>query len=135
VVIRPNGFPGRLSVYSDDLGEDGSRDDLLAEGLVHSDPANNRWVLEIDESTVRHASDRYKALRFISGPLSFRQNGTLSPERGGFPMDLMRDSSGGSAEPSFVATIASPVDGATLFCPQTGAPVSLQGEVVGTSPP
>jgi hypothetical protein len=46
-----------LCVYSDDLDEHGNRDDLVAKGVVRFDPANRRWVLEVDREAIRNASD------------------------------------------------------------------------------
>ncbi len=48
----------RLKVYSDDLDENGNRDDLITDGTVRFDSANQRWVLEIDRDTIRNVSDR-----------------------------------------------------------------------------
>jgi hypothetical protein len=47
-----------LHVYSDDLDEQGNRDDLEAEGTVRFDPENRRWVLEIDHRAIRDVSGR-----------------------------------------------------------------------------
>lgn len=52
-----------LHVYSDDLDEHGKRDDLVAEGIARFDPANDRWVLEIDHNAIRNASDNRAAVR------------------------------------------------------------------------
>lgn len=46
-----------VNVYSDDLDEHGQPDDLIAEGTVRFDAANQRWVLELDHASIRHASD------------------------------------------------------------------------------
>lgn len=46
-----------LRVYSDDLDEQGNRDDLVADGIVRFDAANHRWVLEVDPKAIRNASD------------------------------------------------------------------------------
>lgn len=45
-----------LQVYSDDMGENGQRDDLVAEGIVRRDDTHSRWVLELDEASLRHES-------------------------------------------------------------------------------
>ncbi|HWC36828.1 MAG TPA: hypothetical protein VG650_18625 [Mycobacteriales bacterium] len=47
----------RLLVYSDDEDASGTRDDLLAEGTVRFDTVNGSWVIQIDEGSLRHASD------------------------------------------------------------------------------
>lgn len=47
----------RLQVYSDDAGDQGNRDDLLADGIVHRDEEHDRWVLEIDWDAIKHTSD------------------------------------------------------------------------------
>ena len=46
-----------LYVYSDDLDDHGNEDNLIAEGIVRFDAANDRWVLEVDEARIRHESD------------------------------------------------------------------------------
>lgn len=46
----------RLSVYTDDADDTGARDDLLADGIVHRDEKNERWVLEIDWRAIGNAS-------------------------------------------------------------------------------
>jgi hypothetical protein len=46
-----------LSVYSDDANEQGRRDDLLAEGIVHRSDPGDEWVLLVDPKSVRHESD------------------------------------------------------------------------------
>jgi len=46
-----------LHVYSDDLDEQGNRDDLVADGIARFDPDNHRWVLEVDPDAIRNASD------------------------------------------------------------------------------
>jgi|SRR5215213_10683380 hypothetical protein len=46
-----------LTFYTDDADEDGQTDELLAEGVVHYDPAGHCWVAAIDWSALRHASD------------------------------------------------------------------------------
>ena len=44
----------KLSVYSDDADEDGVEIQLVAEGVVAYDRENGRWVLTVDDSTLRH---------------------------------------------------------------------------------
>jgi hypothetical protein len=46
-----------LSVYSDDAGANGKTDNLLADGVVHYDAENSRWVLDIDWGRISHESD------------------------------------------------------------------------------
>jgi hypothetical protein len=46
-----------LTLYSDDLGEDGKPDDLLAEGIVTYSNEDNCWVAAIDWEAIHHASD------------------------------------------------------------------------------
>lgn len=44
-----------LSVYSDDTGDDGKPDNLLAEGIVYH--ARNQWVLDLGARGVYHESE------------------------------------------------------------------------------
>ena len=46
-----------LGFYSDDADERGAPDNLLAEGTVHFDAANRTWVAQIEDGSLRHASD------------------------------------------------------------------------------
>jgi len=46
-----------LNVYSDDANERGDRDDLLAEGVVLYNKAEEEWVLSLDPASIRHESD------------------------------------------------------------------------------
>jgi hypothetical protein len=53
----------RVTAFDEDVSADGSRDDLLASGIVVPTPewlihTGSRWVLQIDEHGVRHESDR-----------------------------------------------------------------------------
>jgi hypothetical protein len=47
-----------LAFYSDDLGENGSLDKLLVDGVVSFSEEEECWVATIDWSAIRHASDR-----------------------------------------------------------------------------
>ena len=59
--LKKNGLELRdglaLSVYSDDLGDHGQSDNLLADGVVRYDGDAERWVLELDWNAVKHESD------------------------------------------------------------------------------
>lgn len=51
-----------LTAFDVDADESGSRDDLIASGVVEPSPSwlrcnGSRWVLRIDEKGVRHESD------------------------------------------------------------------------------
>jgi hypothetical protein len=46
-----------LTLYMDDAIDDGEPDDLLAEGVVHSNAEERCWVAAIDWSALYHASD------------------------------------------------------------------------------
>lgn len=51
-----------LTAFEEDVDERGNRDDLIASGTVERSPGwlrcdGSRWVLRIDRSGVRHASD------------------------------------------------------------------------------
>lgn len=46
-----------LHLYTDDLGDDGERDDLIVEGVAHYDRDNKQWVAIIDWRTQRHVSE------------------------------------------------------------------------------
>ncbi len=46
--------------YMDDGDENGNPDDLEGDGIVRFDHAHYGWVAEMDESTIRHASDRIR---------------------------------------------------------------------------
>jgi hypothetical protein len=45
-----------LTLYTDDATDDGRPDELLAEGVVHYDNAEECWVATIDWQAIRHAS-------------------------------------------------------------------------------
>lgn len=47
----------RLLLYSDDADANGTRDDLLVEGIVTFDVGQSRWVAEINWDAIRHESD------------------------------------------------------------------------------
>jgi hypothetical protein len=46
-----------LTFYSDDADDEGEPDELLAEGVVHYDAAQQCWVAAIDWNALHHASD------------------------------------------------------------------------------
>jgi hypothetical protein len=45
-----------LTLYTDDATDDGQSDELLADGVVHFNRAENCWVAAIDWLAIRHAS-------------------------------------------------------------------------------
>jgi len=45
-----------LTLYTDDATDDGQSDELLADGVVHFNQAENCWVAIIDWQAIRHAS-------------------------------------------------------------------------------
>jgi hypothetical protein len=45
-----------LTLYTDDATDDGQSDELLADGVVHFNQAENCWVATIDWQAIRHAS-------------------------------------------------------------------------------
>lgn len=47
-----------LTVYSEDADNSGDADNLLGRGVVHFDHNANRWVLELDWTSLKHQSDR-----------------------------------------------------------------------------
>jgi hypothetical protein len=47
----------RLTLYTDDATDDGQADELLADGVVHFNEAENCWVAAIDWQAIRHASE------------------------------------------------------------------------------
>jgi hypothetical protein len=48
----------RLRVYSDDANDQGERDDLLAEGVVHYNAEAKEWVLAVEPTSIRHEPER-----------------------------------------------------------------------------
>jgi len=52
-----------LMLYSDDATDDGQADELLADGVVHFNQAENCWVAAIDWQAIRHASAEGKLNR------------------------------------------------------------------------
>ena len=46
-----------VTLYTDDANDNGQRDELLADGVVHYDAAENCWVATIDWNAIRHKSD------------------------------------------------------------------------------
>jgi len=45
-----------LTLYTDDAGDDGQSDELLADGVVHFNRPENCWVAAIDWQAISHAS-------------------------------------------------------------------------------
>ena len=45
-----------LTLYTDDATDEGQPDELLAEGIVHYDEAENCWVATIDWKALRRKS-------------------------------------------------------------------------------
>lgn len=54
-----------LTLYSDDATDDGQPDELLADGVVHFNKAENCWVAAIDWQAIRHASAKGQRQRKI----------------------------------------------------------------------
>ena len=55
-----------VTVFDDDLGDDGEKDDILASGVVEPSPdwlqcKGSRWVLRINGRGVHHESDLRKS--------------------------------------------------------------------------
>jgi len=46
-----------LTFYTDDANDQGEADDLLVDGVVEYDRANQCWVAKVDWSAVKHSSD------------------------------------------------------------------------------
>lgn len=46
-----------LHLYTDDLGDDGNRDDMIVDGVAHFDANSGRWVALVDWDTLRHISE------------------------------------------------------------------------------
>ncbi len=46
-----------LTLYADDLNDQGQLDELLVEGVVSFSEEEHGWVASIDWSAIRHASD------------------------------------------------------------------------------
>ena len=46
-----------LTLYTDDANDEGQPDELLAEGVVQYNEAENCWVAAIDWSAIRHSSE------------------------------------------------------------------------------
>jgi hypothetical protein len=49
-----------LTLYTDDANDEGSPDELLAEGVVHLSDEEDCWVATIDWTALRHASEETK---------------------------------------------------------------------------
>ena len=47
-----------LTIYSDDLDEQGALDKLLVDGIVSFSEEEDCWIATIDWSAIRHSSDR-----------------------------------------------------------------------------
>ena len=50
-----------LTLYDYDANDEGEPDNLLAEGVVHFNKAENCWVAAIDWHAIRHASENTSA--------------------------------------------------------------------------
>jgi hypothetical protein len=50
-----------LTFYTDDANDNGQPDELLADGIVHFNKADNCWVAQIDWNAIRHASEKSSA--------------------------------------------------------------------------
>jgi hypothetical protein len=55
-----------VSVYMDDIGEDGAPDNLIADGVAVLNQHNEwaavvKWILKIDAQGIRHESDELRA--------------------------------------------------------------------------
>ncbi|MDQ6787940.1 MAG: hypothetical protein M3033_14130 [Acidobacteriota bacterium] len=55
----------KITAFDEDLGDDGKRDDLIANGIVEPAPDwlkcdGSKWILRIDENGVYHQSDLTK---------------------------------------------------------------------------
>ena len=46
-----------LTLYTDDAGDDGTPDEMRAEGVVHYDEGQRCWVAEVDWADLWHASE------------------------------------------------------------------------------
>ena len=51
-----------VTAFTEDMGDDGKRDDLVAHGVVEASPdwlecKGSRWILRIDDRGVHHQSD------------------------------------------------------------------------------
>jgi hypothetical protein len=61
----------RLTLYSDDLDDNGELDELLADGIAAYSTEDDCWVAVIDWDAIYHASDRDKNYSQRNGsPLS-----------------------------------------------------------------
>ena len=47
----------QLTLYADDLDDQGQLDELIADGIVSFAPEEHCWVATIDWSAIRHASE------------------------------------------------------------------------------
>lgn len=50
-----------LTFWMDDADDNGQPDEMLAEGIVHFNAAQQCWVAEVDWNALRHASDSKQA--------------------------------------------------------------------------
>jgi hypothetical protein len=46
-----------LRLYSDDLNDEGERDDFIFDGVAHFDESTETWVAAVDWDAIRHESD------------------------------------------------------------------------------
>jgi hypothetical protein len=61
--------PGlQLTLYSDDLDDQGQLDELLVEGVVSYSEEEHCWVASVDWAAIRHASDRAGTPATENGP-------------------------------------------------------------------
>lgn len=58
-IILHEGMP--LTLYADDLDQNGQLDELLVDGVVSFSEEENCWVATIDWSAIHHASDERAA--------------------------------------------------------------------------
>lgn len=59
-----------LTLYADDLDDQGQPDELLVDGLVSFSQDEQCWVAAIDWKAIRHASDRVPS---ANGPVTPQQ--------------------------------------------------------------
>ena len=46
-----------LTLYTDDVNDNGDSDDLMVDGIVQFDQNNQVWVASVDWNALRHSSD------------------------------------------------------------------------------
>lgn len=57
-----------LTLYADDLDDDGELDELLVDGIVSFSEEEHCWVAAIDWSAIHHDSDRHESNANGSAP-------------------------------------------------------------------